>query len=188
MPDAPTTVPRGTLKHPTASPLFHATAEYRHCEDDRQRRKRQPQPAEASETDYFCLSTYLKDYYSKYRYYPKTDLNFYKYGRLLGKGAFGKVNIALHLASGRLVAIKSFNKKKLTTRRARRKIKTEIEVLCKLRSPFCTQIYDYFETDTHILIVMEYICGDLLGFMRKRSKISEPTAKIIFKQIIKGLK
>ena len=133
------------------------------------------------------LSSYIVNYFTKNNSYPKTELNFYKYGRLLGKGAFGKVNIALHLASGRLVAIKSFNKKKLTTRRAKRKIKTEIEVLSKLRNPFCTQIYDFFETDTHILIVMEYVCGDLLSFMRKRSKISEPTAKIIFKQIIKAL-
>ena len=133
------------------------------------------------------LVLYIKDYFKNNNDYPKTTLNFYKIGRILGKGAFGKVNIALHLASGRLVAIKSFNKKKLTTRRAKRKIKTEIEVLSKLRNPFCTQIYDYFETDTHILIVMEYICGDLLGFMRKRSKITESTAKIIFKQIIKGL-
>ena len=91
------------------------------------------------------------------------------------------------MASGRLVAIKSFNKKKLTTKRAKRKIKTEIEALSKLRNPFCTQIYDFFETDTHILIVMEYVCGDLLGFIKKRGKISESTAKIIFKQIIKGL-
>ena len=35
---------------------------------------------------------------------------------------------------------------------------------------------------------MEYICGDLLGFIRKRSKISENSAKIIFKQLIEGLK
>ena len=133
------------------------------------------------------LSSYIISYYQKNKEYPNTELNFYKYGRLLGKGAFGKVNLALHLASGRLVAIKSFNKKKLTTKRAKRKIKTEIEALSKLRNPFCTQIYDYFETDTHILIVMEYVCGDLLGFIRKRAKISEPTAKIIFKQIIKGL-
>ena len=35
---------------------------------------------------------------------------------------------------------------------------------------------------------MEYICGDLLGFIRKRSKISENAAKIIFKQLIEGLK
>ena len=152
---------------------FSATSTLKECEYFKQESRK--------------LTKYIKDYFNKYKYYPKTDLNFYKYGRLLGKGAFGKVNIALHLASGRLVAIKSFNKKKLTNRRAKRKIKTEIEVLSKLRNPFCTQIYDYFETDTHILIVMEYICGDLLSFMRKRNKISEPTAKIIFKQIIKGL-
>jgi serine/threonine protein kinase len=133
------------------------------------------------------LSSYIKQYHEKHKEYPNTDQNFYKYGRLLGKGAFGKVNLALHLASGRLVAIKSFNKKKLTTKRAKRKIKTEIEALSKLRNPFCTQIYDFFETDTHILIVMEYVCGDLLGFIKKRGKISESTAKIIFKQIIKGL-
>ena len=133
------------------------------------------------------LSSYIIKYYQKHKEYPNTNKNFYKYGRVLGKGAFGKVNLALHLASGRLVAIKSFNKKKLTTKRAKRKIKTEIEALSKLRNPFCTQIYDYFETETHILIVMEYVCGDLLGFIRKRAKISEPTAKIIFKQIIKGL-
>ena len=133
------------------------------------------------------LSSYITKYYQKHKEYPNTNKNFYKYGRVLGKGAFGKVNLALHLASGRLVAIKSFNKKKLTTKRAKRKIKTEIEALSKLRNPFCTQIYDFFETETHILIVMEYVCGDLLGFIRKRAKISEPTAKIIFKQIIKGL-
>jgi serine/threonine protein kinase len=124
------------------------------------------------------LCSYIVSYYKEHKEYPSTNQNFYKYGRLLGKGAFGKVNLALHLASGRLVAIKSFNKKKLTTKRAKRKIKTEIEALSKLRNPFCTQIYDYFETDTHILIVMEYVCGDLLGFIRKRAKISEPTAKL----------
>ena len=35
---------------------------------------------------------------------------------------------------------------------------------------------------------MEYICDDLLNFIRKRSKITETSAKIIFKQLIEGLK
>jgi len=56
------------------------------------------------------LSSYITSYYQKHKIYPNTNKNFYKYGRILGKGAFGKVNLALHLASGRLVAIKSFNK------------------------------------------------------------------------------
>lgn len=52
---------------------------------------------------------------------------------------------------------------------------------------FLIRILDTFETEKHILIVMEYICGDLLSFIRKRSKISENSSKIIFKQIIEGL-
>jgi len=35
---------------------------------------------------------------------------------------------------------------------------------------------------------MEYIsCGDLLGFVKKRSKLTEPISKFIFKQIIEAL-
>ena len=65
----------------------------------------------------------------------------------------------------------------------------EIEVLKKLRNNiFCTKIYDTFQTDTHILIVMEFICADLLDFIRKREKLDEKKAKIIFKQIVLGLK
>lgn len=38
------------------------------------------------------------------------------------------------------------------------------------------------------MIVMEYVsCGDLLTFVRKRSKLNETTAKFIFKQIVEGL-
>ena len=50
------------------------------------------------------------------------------------------------------------------------------------------KMYETFETQKHICIVMEYICaGDLLSFIRKRSKLTEQTAKYIFKQIILGL-
>ena len=134
------------------------------------------------------LSKYIKDYYKEYGVYPTTQKHFYLYGRQIGHGAFGKVNIALHVASGRLVAIKSFNKKNLKKKNGKQKIKNEIEMLSRLRHPFISQILDSFETETHIFIVMEYICGDLLGFIRKRGKLSETVSKIIFKQLIEGLK
>jgi serine/threonine protein kinase len=35
---------------------------------------------------------------------------------------------------------------------------------------------------------MEYVCGDLLGFIRKRGKLSESVSKLIFKEMIEGLK
>ena len=65
---------------------------------------------------------------------------------------------------------------------------TEIDTLSNFHHPFINQILDNFETDTHIFIVMEYVCGDLLGFIRKRAKLSESVSKIIFKQLIEGLK
>jgi serine/threonine protein kinase len=134
------------------------------------------------------LYKFIRQYYSEHKAYPDTQKHFYLYGRQIGHGAFGKVNIALHVASGRLVAIKSFNKKNLKKKNAKQKINNEIEMLSRLRHPFISQILDSFETETHIFIVMEYICGDLLGFIRKRGKLSETVSKIIFKQLIEGLK
>ena len=85
------------------------------------------------------LANYIKQYHFINGSYPETKIQFYKYGRVIGKGAFGKVNLALHVCSGRLVAIKSFNKKKLKSKHAKSKIKHEIEILKKLRNPFISQ-------------------------------------------------
>ena len=85
------------------------------------------------------LANYIKQFHFINSSYPETKIQFYKYGRVIGKGAFGKVNIALHVCSGRLVAIKSFNKKKLKSKHAKAKIKHEIDILKKLRHPFISQ-------------------------------------------------
>ena len=69
------------------------------------------------------LSIYIKNYYLENGCYPKTNNQFYLFGRQIGHGAFGKVNISLHVASGRLVAIKTFTKKNLKNKHARNKIK-----------------------------------------------------------------
>jgi hypothetical protein len=52
------------------------------------------------------LSNYIKEYYNNYKEYPETKISFYLFGRLIGRGAFGKVNLGLHILSGRIVAIK----------------------------------------------------------------------------------
>jgi serine/threonine protein kinase len=45
---------------------------------------------------------------------PLTTLNFYRIGKMLGRGAFGKVNLAMHKLVRKLVALKSLNKECLT--------------------------------------------------------------------------
>ena len=140
--------------------------------------------------DMEIISDYIKKYYKKHKKYPTTKMKFYKYGRLLGKGAFGKVNLSLHILTGRLVAIKSINKEKIVSERQRQKIKTETSIMKILsKSNNIVKIFETYETKKHICIVMEYICaGDLLNYIKKRSKLQEPVAKFIFKQIILALK
>ena len=135
------------------------------------------------------LSLYLKKYYNKYHDYPKTKLFFYKFGRLIGRGAFGKVNLGLHVLTGRIVAIKSFNKNKLKNKESINKIYHEIDLMKNLRHNSIVKILETLETENYILIIMENISGgDLLSFVKKRTKLNEKTSRIIFKQLINSLK
>ncbi len=43
----------------------------------------------------------------------KTTIDFYKIGRVLGRGGFGKVNLGLHRLTRKLVAIKSIKLKEI---------------------------------------------------------------------------
>jgi serine/threonine protein kinase len=41
---------------------------------------------------------------------PKTTTDFYRIGRILGKGGYGKVNLAVHKLAKKICAVKSINK------------------------------------------------------------------------------
>ena len=41
---------------------------------------------------------------------PESSMAFYHIVRQIGKGAFGKVSLAIHILTGKYVAIKSFDK------------------------------------------------------------------------------
>ena len=136
------------------------------------------------------LSCYISKYFNKYKKYPDTSLQFYKYGRLIGQGAFGKVNLGLNILTGRIVAVKSFNKNNSElTGDNMKKIKYETDLMKKLNHPNITKILEMFEDEKYFLIIMEYINGgNLFSFVKKRRKLSEKTAKFLFRQIILGIK
>jgi MAP/microtubule affinity-regulating kinase len=135
------------------------------------------------------LTKYIKEYYLLHDNYPNSQVSFYKYGRLIGKGAFGKVNLGLHILTGRIVAIKSFNLKKLKNERSKAKIYHEINLMKNLRHSSIVKILDTFETNNYILIIMENISGgDLLSFVKKRTKLNEKICKFIFKQLLQAIK
>lgn len=56
------------------------------------------------------LQQYIKAYVKKHQTIPPTTLDFYKFVKLLGKGAFGKITLGVHKLTGKKVAIKSIEK------------------------------------------------------------------------------
>ena len=47
------------------------------------------------------LIKYIKQYIKKSNELPPTTLNFYKFVKLIGKGAFGKVTLGVHKLTGK---------------------------------------------------------------------------------------
>ena len=107
---------------------------------------------------------------------------------MLGKGAFGKVNLAMHKLTEKLVAVKSINKHFLSEKSQKQKVMQEVYILKKIKHPSVMRLFESFETKKHILFVVE-LCsgGDLLNYVRKRRKLNEDVAKFFFKQVISGL-
>ncbi len=57
------------------------------------------------------LISYIKHFtYSLKPEIPITSVDYYKFVKLIGKGAFGKVTLGIHKLSGKVVAIKTVDK------------------------------------------------------------------------------
>jgi len=98
-----------------------------------------------------------------------SNLNeIYEIRQVLGKGKFGLVKLGIHRGSGRKVAIKIINKK-LVTAIDVQQVKTEIDILKIAKHPNIIQLYDVFENENYIYIIMEYCAGgDLFSYIEKR--------------------
>ena len=119
----------------------------------------------------------------------KTTSEFYRIGKMLGKGAFGRVNLAIHKLCEQLVAVKSINKHFLTEdESSKKKVMQEVQILQRTRHKNIVRLYDSFESNKHIVFVMELCAGgDLLNYVRKRRKLKEDSAKFVFRQVVEGL-
>lgn len=64
----------------------------------------------------------------------------------------------------------------------------EVNILERFNHPNVIKLFETFESDKFILLVLEMCAGgDLLNYVRKRRKLKENIAKILFKQIIEAL-
>lgn len=114
-----------------------------------------------------------------------TTIDYYKIGKPLGKGAFGKVYLGVHKLSGLRVAVKTIEKSFMQDERTRKKVFQEVYIMNKIHDKNVIRLLELFESPRHLMIVLEYAGGgDLLQLLRARGKLSESEARPIFKQIV----
>jgi serine/threonine protein kinase len=134
------------------------------------------------------LIKYNKAYIKKNKKIPTTTLDFYKFVKLIGKGAFGKVTLGIHKLTGKYVAIKAIDKNYMKDDFSKKKVFQEVFILKKIRHSNIIRLLEVFESPKHFLMVMEYAGGgDLLQYVKQRKRLEEQEAKYMFKQIVFGL-
>ncbi len=86
----------------------------------------------------------------------------YRLIKPLGSGGFGAVYLADDQRLNRLVAIKEMSKARLSAQEsaiALQLFEREALMLAQLDHPSLTRVWDYFQEDEHVFLVMEYVQG-----------------------------
>lgn len=121
-------------------------------------------------------------------------------GECVGKGASGHVKIAKHRKTGQLAAVKILpldfvfsSRTSLRTQQAksdkqRLGIDREIIMMKLMNHPNIMRIYDVYEGENELYLILEYVeGGELFDFLVNRGRLASAEALAYFKQIIYGL-
>lgn len=119
---------------------------------------------------------------------PESIYNFYEVKENLGSGSYGTVVLAIQKSTREQRAIKIINKFKLHTEEARKKVMNEVEILRKLDHPHIVKVYEFYEDEFNLYVVME-LCrgGELLDSIIKNKHLTEVETAIYMEQILSAV-
>ncbi|XP_026959473.1 serine/threonine-protein kinase PLK4 isoform X1 [Sagmatias obliquidens] len=113
----------------------------------------------------------------------------FKVGNLLGKGSFAGVYRAESIHTGLEVAIKMIDKKAMYKAGMVQRVQNEVKIHCQLKHPSILELYNYFEDNNYVYLVLE-MChnGEMNRYIKNRRKpFSENEARHFMHQIITGM-
>jgi len=105
-------------------------------------------------------------------------LNQFEIGKVIGKGSFSVVHIAVHKATQEKVAIKIINKKEAIMKKEgeieKTRIETEVKILKAVNHKNIVPLIDIVDTGGYLYLIMEYITGgQLFDRVLQKGKYSE---------------
>lgn len=118
------------------------------------------------------------------------EMQHYELLKVLGRGLMGKVQLARDRRDGHLVALKSISKGSLKSDKEMAQLWEERNILGKRsKSPFLVHMEAAFQTETHLVFVLEYHPGgDFAGILSRHGVLSETDALFYIAEIILALK
>lgn len=113
----------------------------------------------------------------------KKFTDVYQIGKNLGSGSYGEVKVVYHKITGQERAVKIY--RKCTEQQdVYQKTKNEIEVLRKLSHPTIIKVFEYFEDEHRLYIVLEKCDGGELFYeISNKGSLSEQVSAVICKQL-----
>ncbi|KAI9220690.1 kinase-like domain-containing protein [Blastocladiella britannica] len=92
------------------------------------------------------------------------DLRHFNLGRVIGKGAFGKVRIVERRRDKKIFALKYMNKEHIIRQRAYRNIIRERQLLERVFHPFIVNLCYAFQDDEYLFMISDLMLGGDLRF------------------------
>jgi len=113
--------------------------------------------------------------------------DIYSIGREIGKGTFSQVHECTHKESGESFALKTINKTVYKTSKV--VIENEIRILKKSCHTSIIRLYEVFETEENLFLVMElFKGGELYTHICDHGSLSEYRSHKIFSQVFDGVR
>jgi serine/threonine protein kinase len=109
----------------------------------------------------------------------------------LGVGSIGSVSKAVHKKTKKIYAIKEIKKSVLDTKKLLEHSLTEVKVMYSLNHPNIIKIYNHFEDEVSIFLVLEYAAqGQLYNLLSRepQHRFSESVAAQYIRQITEAVK
>jgi aurora kinase len=116
-------------------------------------------------------------------------LGMFEVGRPLGKGKFGRVYLAKHIATGFVCALKVLQKDEMQHHNVEKQLRREIEIQSHLRHPNILQLFGHFHDKKRVFLILEYAGkGELYKHLQRERRFSERKAAFYIAQMAAALK
>ena len=115
----------------------------------------------------------------------KQTIHEYESIKIIGRGAFGEVHVCREIKTGKIYAIKKLKKDVLIQKNQVIHIRSEQQIMSKIKSPWIVDLKASFQEDDYLYLVMEFCQGgDFMNLLIKKDILPENEAKFYIAELI----